>query len=59
MATYGKQSGKHTARIRLGTYKNFQGGFDTKKGGQADRRPNPSPRNRRRAQAGEARSRGR
>ena len=30
MATYGKQSGKHFARIRLANYKDFKGGFDTK-----------------------------
>ena len=30
MATYGKQSGKHFARIRLIGYKDFKGGFDTK-----------------------------
>ncbi|CDS51092.1 Shufflon-specific DNA recombinase [Polaromonas sp. CG9_12] len=31
MATYGKQSGKHFARIRLAGYKDFNGGFDTRK----------------------------
>jgi hypothetical protein len=30
MATYGKQSGKHFARIRLGSYHDFKCGFDTK-----------------------------